>query len=150
MEVPEPEQPFSSVDAGAKLLELLRWVLVVPVALISATLVNMLFNLGNSPGCTRGMVDPESDVIDAIWVTLAGGGVTGYAVVVAGAWAAPRFRQTAGVVVGVGYIFLLGGLFFLALAVDGFTLGGGVGALARVVGVALGVQGLMSSRPAHA
>ena len=146
MDLPEPVETFEQRDAGAKLMELVRWVAVFPVAFVGATLANMLFNLGNSPGCTRGMVDPENSLVDASWLAIVGGGVTGYAVVVLGAWTAPRLRSAAGVVVGIAYVFFLGGLFFLSVAAGGETGWSVVRVLARVVGVAVGVYALMSTR----
>ena len=93
---------FSELTGKEKLIEVLRWIAVLPAAALGGAAAHILIILGNSPGCTRGMINPDESIIDRLMVVTISNIAFGATVVIAGAKTAPRARRvTAFVLTGL-------------------------------------------------
>gem|GEM_PF-2559040 len=107
--------PFAELTSKEKAIEILRWIAVLPAAILGGAAAHILAIVFNSPGCTRGMVNPGVYVWDRFFVVLMSNVAMGAATVIAGAKTAPRFRQAIGIVLAVMWVFYSGMVFTILL-----------------------------------
>ena len=106
---------FSELTGREKMIEVLRWIAVLPAATLGGLAAHIIAIIGNSPGCTRGMVNPEESVFDRFFVVLISNIAMGAATVIAGAKTAPRCRRATAIVLAVFWVFLSGMMFTVLL-----------------------------------
>jgi len=109
------KEPFADLNGRQKAIEILRWMAVLPAAILGGLAAHLVAIIGNSPGCTRGMVNPDESVLDKFFVVLMSNALMGAVTVVAGAKTAPRHRRIVAVVLAVAFIFVCGMTFTVAL-----------------------------------
>ena len=106
---------FHELTGSEKAIEVLRWLAVLPVAVIAGVAAHLLAIIGNSPGCTRGLINPDESVLDRCFVVLVSNVAMGAVIVIAGAKTAPRYKQVVAIVLAVVWIFFSGMVFTVLL-----------------------------------
>ena len=106
---------FRELTASEKAIEVVRWLGVLPVAAVAGVAAHILAIIGNSPGCTRGLINPEESTLDRLFVVLVSNVAMGAATVIAGAKTAPRYRHVVAIALAVVWIFFSGMVFTVLL-----------------------------------
>ena len=104
----DQKQPFSQLNYRDKLIEVGRWIVFIPGSFLAMIAASLFFTISNSPGCTRGMVDPSSSLFDLAWLTVFKAVLSHGAAVVAGGIIAPRGHFVAGLIVATIYLMIQG------------------------------------------
>lgn len=99
----------------AKMIEALRWIAVLPAAVLGGLAAHLIVIVVNSPGCTRGILRPDESVLDRFFVVVTSNIAMGLATVFAGAKTAPRQRKVVAVVLAVLWVFFSGMVFTVLL-----------------------------------
>lgn len=102
------QKTFGHLTTKETIVEILRWLAVLPAAAAGGLLANLIAVLFNSSGCTGGMIDPDNSVFDKLLVVIISSFAFGFATVVAGSKTAPRFHTPVAVVLGIIVVFFSG------------------------------------------
>lgn len=114
------------------MLDVIRWLVLLPAAVLAGVLASSLFVLVNSSACTGGRFDPENSLEQNLLVQVASGLIRGAVHVLAGSYIAPRGRTAVALTLTVLHVFISGAASFHALVVthryiDVVSLVAGVG-----------------------
>ncbi|HYC53697.1 MAG TPA: hypothetical protein VEL28_01995 [Candidatus Binatia bacterium] len=105
---------FSELNARDKIIEVVRWVAVLPAAALAGTAAHVAAILLNSAGCTAGMMNPEESTLDRFYVVVLANVAMGAGAVIAGARTAPR-RQSETAIGLAALLVFYSGMIFTAL-----------------------------------